>query len=171
MLETCATADEARRSLSDAPQYYETVPCHYIIADRGGDSFVWSHAARPGRPIRIDGSRDKPLAITNHIPDPVIAEGPPRMESIERLTRLCAAVDASGERPGLDAIRRSATTVAATLPPGAGQYRAASPTRTLWHAFYDLQDCSVEMDFYLGDEQNGTIRRSTPRRFTIRRNP
>jgi len=32
--------------------------------------------------------------------------------------------------------------------------------RTLWHSQYDLESCSVEYEFYLGDESDGSPRRS-----------
>lgn len=169
LLETCSTAEEARHALAEVPQFYLTVPCLYLIADRHGDAFVWSHAARPDRPVRIDGIPGKPLTITNHVPELVIADVPPRTESIERLAKLCAAVDTAGVRPDLASIRRAAECVAATQPPGAGQYRASKPARTLWHAFYDLEERSLEIDFYLGEGQDGSIRRSTPERFALER--
>jgi hypothetical protein len=53
LLETCSTAEEARHVLAEVPQFYITVPCLYLIADRRGDAFVWAHAARPDRPVRI----------------------------------------------------------------------------------------------------------------------
>jgi hypothetical protein len=167
VLETCSTAEEARHALARAPQFYVTVPCHYLISDRRGDAFVWAHAARPDRPIRIDGTAGQPLAITNHLPEHLLADVPPRTESVARLEKLCAAVEAAGPQPDSAAIRRAAESVAATLPPGAGQYRAVKPARTLWHAFYDLEERSVAIDFYLGEGPEGSIRRSPPQRFTL----
>jgi Acyl-coenzyme A:6-aminopenicillanic acid acyl-transferase len=167
VLESCTTAEEASKALDRLPQYYATVPCHYLIADRHGDAFVWSHASRPESPIRIDGSPARPLAITNHLPETVIAPGLPREESVARLRRLGDAISAAGERPDLAEIRRTAASVAATLPPGEGQYRTRRPARTLWHAFYDLEERSAAIDFYLGDDANGAIRRTKPLRFVI----
>jgi len=167
VLETCSTAEEARRALAGTPQFYVTVPCHYLIADRSGDAFVWSHAACPDRPIRIDGVSGEPLAITNHLPEHLLADVPPRTESVARLAKLCAAVQAAGAQPDLAAIRRAAESVAATLPPGTGQYKAVKPARTLWHAFYDLQERSLAIDFYLGEGPEGSIRRSPPQRFAL----
>jgi hypothetical protein len=167
LLETCTTADEARRVLAEAPQFYITVPCHYLIADRHGDAFVWAHAARPERPIRIDRTPGQPLAITNHLPGHLIADVPPRDESVARLAKLCAAVDAAGPRPDSTTMRHVAEGVAARQAAGHGQYIAQKPARTLWHAFYDLEDLAVSIDFYLADEPDGSIRRSTPRRFAL----
>jgi len=167
LLETCSTAEEARYALAGVPQFYLTVPCLYLIADRCGDAFVWAHAACPDRPVRIDGTPGQPLAITNHLPEYLIADVPPRSESIERLTMLCAAVAAAGARPDPASIRRVAECVAATQPPGVGQYRASKPARTLWHAFYDLEERGLEIDFYLGEGPEGSIRRSTPQRFVL----
>jgi hypothetical protein len=32
--------------------------------------------------------------------------------------------------------------------------------RTLWHGIYDAADRSLEISFYLGDDPEGTVRRS-----------
>jgi len=167
LLETCTTAEEARHVLAGVSQFYHTVPCLYLIADRRGDAFVWAHAANPDRPVRIDGTPGQPLSITNHLPEYLIADGPPRNESIARLTELCSAVAAAGTQPDPASIRRAAECVAATQPPGVGQYRAKKPARTLWHAFYDLEERGLEIDFYLGEGPEGSIRRSIPQRFVL----
>lgn len=167
LLDTCATAAEARRALDATPQFYVTVPCHYLVADRHGDAFVWSHAARPDRPIRIDGSPGEPLPITNHLPDHTIADIPPRTESVNRLGKLCSLIDSGGERLDDAAIRRAAEGVAATLPAGQGQYQSAALARTLWHAFYDLDARTLAIDFYLGEAPGGSIRRSGVHQFAL----
>ena len=47
LLETCATVDEARDAIDRASFYYCLVPCHYIIGDRNGDSFIFGVLVRP----------------------------------------------------------------------------------------------------------------------------
>jgi hypothetical protein len=44
LLETCETVDDALEELRVAKQYYEFVPCHYLVADRVGRAFVWDTA-------------------------------------------------------------------------------------------------------------------------------
>ena len=61
----------------------------------------------------------------------------------------------------LAGIRAASEAVAATLPAGEGQYRAASPARTLWHAYYDLTARSLTLDVYLGEDEAGIHRSET----------
>jgi penicillin V acylase-like amidase (Ntn superfamily) len=55
LLDTCATAEEAKEALLTAKQYYFLVPCHYIVADRAGRSFIYENST--GRNVQhvIDG--------------------------------------------------------------------------------------------------------------------
>ncbi|MDQ4089090.1 MAG: carcinine hydrolase/isopenicillin-N N-acyltransferase family protein, partial [Actinomycetota bacterium] len=41
VLETCASTAEAREALLAAKQHYMFLPCHFLVADATGDSFVW----------------------------------------------------------------------------------------------------------------------------------
>ncbi len=44
LLDTCATTDEAKVALLTIKQYYMFIPCHYIIADRAGNSFIYENS-------------------------------------------------------------------------------------------------------------------------------
>jgi hypothetical protein len=162
LLERAGTTAEARCLLDALPQYTMWVPCHFMVADASGDSFLWSNDVAP-TPVRLDGRSKRPLCATNHVPEHRFADIPERTESEDRLARLQHAVTrARGDNGRADrqGIVDASRAVAATQPPGAGQYQAVSPARTLWHAIYDLEDRSVAVDFYLGDEPDGAIRRS-----------
>ena len=52
--------------------------------------------------------------------------------------------------------------VAARAPAGEGQYASTSLARTLWHALYDLEARSMDIEFYLGEDAGGAIRMSAP---------
>lgn len=161
VLENAASAAEARRLLTTHPQYALTVPCHYLVADAQGDSFLWS-AQIAERPVCIDGAPNRPHCATNHIPGHAVDQAI-RAESVARLASLEAAVaEARGHdgRAERSAIIAANAAVAATHPPGVGQYRGLKPARTLWHALYDLDARSLSIDFYLGEGQGGEIRRS-----------
>ena len=80
---------------------------------------------------------------------------------MERLAKLADAVDRAGPRAEMADIRKAAESVAANRPAGEGQYASTSLARTLWHAFYDLETRTLEVDFYLGESPEG-IRRSPP---------
>jgi hypothetical protein len=64
LLDTCDSADQARQALLAVKQYYFMVPCHYIVADRAGDSFVYENST--GRNVQhvIDGG-GRPQIVTN----------------------------------------------------------------------------------------------------------
>jgi len=49
LLETCATAQEARQKLASTPQYTMWVSCHFIIGDVTGDHFLYGRGCR--RPL------------------------------------------------------------------------------------------------------------------------
>ena len=160
LLEQAATAAEARHLLERVPQYAQFVPCHYLVADETGDCFLWSQAAGS---VRIDADRERPFCATNHIDGHHIADIPEREESVSRLETLRAAVkQQAGRAVDERGVEEVAHSVAATHAAGEGQYVAASPARTLWHAYYDLSARSVRLDFYLGDSAAGEIRRSDP---------
>jgi len=161
LLETCKDAAEAREALRTLPQFYMTVPCHFIIADKAGNAFVWGHL--PNKEVlHIPGKPGKPTAITNHYPveHQDVIQSPIREESISRLDRLHCGLAKAGGRSSQEDIQQAAQSVAATWPAGEGQYLSDKPARTLWHAFYDQMDNSLRIDFYLRDDNDGEIQRS-----------
>ncbi len=46
LLDTCASAEEAKEALLLAKHYYFFTPCHFMVADRSGAAFVWEHSPR-----------------------------------------------------------------------------------------------------------------------------
>ena len=48
----CATVEEAKDALLAAKHYYFFTPCHFVVADRSGASFVWEHS--PRRNLEVD---------------------------------------------------------------------------------------------------------------------
>jgi len=168
LLDTCATAKEARAALLATRQYYSFVPCHYIVADRHGDSFVFEWSPVRNRAHVIDGG-GAPQISTNfmlHLHPP--AKGLPEESAPYGNFARYAAIAASigGREPlGLDDIRDSAARVAAREK--AGPDRPAG--RTLWHALYFPEARKVEIDFYLGEGgDDGRGRRSGYVEFALR---
>lgn len=174
LLDTCATAGQARRALLLAKHYYTFVPCHFVVADAGGDAFVWEHSPGRNREYAVrPSSRDVPLTCTNHL---LAARAPAPHRDGDVPTAFAADIaEASRQRlrtlqhraetdepVDQDTIRSQLADVAFTAP-DAG-------TRTLWTATYDLTARSVSMSFFLRDEC-GASRYSPLLRFTpIRRN-
>lgn len=162
LLDNAASAAEARELLTRTPQYTMWVPCHYMIADSSGDAFVYSRDVSPSAPVIRPGDSKRPLCATNHIPGHVVADVPEIENSMQRLAHLEATVESLMTDRGVAAsdMLALAHSVAATAPAGEGQYASTSPSRTLWHAVYDLEARSLDIDFFLGDEPSGGTRRS-----------
>lgn len=169
LLDTCATARQAQRALLLAKHYYTFVPCHFLVADAGGDAFVWEHsAARNREHIIRPASADRPLTCTNHLlsarrgaPHPLGDGATTTASDIagasrQRLATLQHRAD-TDEPVDQDAVRGQLADVAFTAP-DAG-------TRTLWTATYDLTARAVSISFFLRDEY-GVSRYSPLLRFT-----
>ena len=98
LFEQCTSVAEAIRTFRNPPKYTSFLPCHYIIADRHGDSAVleWdgetSHVAR--------SQQSEPLICTNHpLAMPQAADdtldGPGIMGSSDRFQLLKARLQRS----------------------------------------------------------------------------
>ncbi len=163
VLDTSATADEAKDALRLAKHYYQTIPCHYLVADRSGESFVWEHSRHRNREVVVTPHEDGGgrLVCTNHLlhrwPDATglsdddTAEGT-AVRTYGRWRHLSGSM---AEHPVVrrDDVRDHLGAVRFTAP--------AAGTRTIWHAVYDLDDRTAEISFYRGDEA-GTSTYSDP---------
>ena len=143
VLETCASTAEARDALLEAKQHYMFLPCHFLVADAGGDSFVWERTANAEHIVE---GRGEVQVVTNHLlhgrpslEDLPAGEGP--SATYERARRLTAAV--AGGTLTRDELKAAHSCVHREDP--------ASPARTLWHGLYDAVDRSLEISFYLGE--------------------
>jgi len=165
VLDQCSTASEARRLLEEAGGYVSMIPCHYLIADRSGDAFIFERNLN-GDPVVIE-IREDPKVLTNHplhrFPDRTAFPQPHGVAetgttSFDRHIRLEDAVLGVEGPHTVDAIRGccSAVTVGAVLsrlPEGPRQALSSSPgmARTLWHVLYDAATTSMEIRFYVGE--------------------
>jgi len=161
LLETCRDVEEAKQALLMAKQYYIFVPCHFLVADRSGRSFVWEYSRGHNREHIVEPEAPGPLVCTNHLlhrwPDPArLPEDPrsagtaaftyDRWRALETQSAATAMVDADDVRAHLDTVRF-------TLPsPG---------VRTLWQAIYDLDQASLELSFFTGDRRGVTTTQTT----------
>jgi hypothetical protein len=163
VLDTCATAEEARRALLRAKQYDLGAPLHYLIADAAGDAFVWERG--PGGVEHVIDAGDGPMCVTNHPlhrhPDP--ADLPPdtdaTMRTYERAAALAkrtrgATMSAADLRDAVDSVGFDA---AAAGP---------MPLRTLWRTVLDVTERTMSARFYLGDDAAGRPRYSGDTVFT-----
>ncbi|WP_232668037.1 C45 family peptidase [Pseudonocardia sp. TRM90224] len=146
LLDTCATAEEARAALYDTKQHDHGVQLHYLVADASGDAFVWERAS--GGQEYVTSSDRGALCVTNH---PLFRHGTsdlPQDDAESMLTygryrALAAQAEetVSGEslRAVLDGVRFDAATA------------EGYPVRTLWRSVFDVGARSMSTEFYLAD--------------------
>jgi hypothetical protein len=154
LLDTCATAEEAKEALLTTKQYYSFVPVHYLVADRHGKAFVWEYSHRRNREYIIENP-GKPLITTNFSLHRYLeGKDPPSAKRVEKVCpRYCALAERIAAAPGkvtLDFIKENQKVVDATGPGAVTGIRPAN--RTLWHALYVPERRSVQISFYLRDE-------------------
>jgi hypothetical protein len=151
LLDRCATVPEAIRALRDMPYYYTFIPCHYIVGDRRGRSFVWEHGVPDNRPhvVRGDG---RPQIVTNHLlsefSDPEKRIEPFAGGSFNRYCRMRDQLAKHHGPLGKEEMKRINQSVQARWQGQSGQRILG---RTLWHSLYDLQSRTLEVSFYLGE--------------------
>jgi len=173
LLDTCATADEAKRKLLMTKTYAFMIPCHFLIADRDGNSFVWEWSFRQGTEHIVEGGGDVQI-VTNHL----LHEAAPAKVSVEadpgwtrtRLARLTESVGSVGDSITSGDMRDAQSGVRFTKAFAqeiTGDPDADTVGRTIWHAVYDIDARSIDVSFYLGDNQDGTDRRSEYQCFTL----
>lgn len=184
LLDTCATAEEAKEALLTVKQYYFLVPCHYIVADRAGHSFIYENST--GRNVQhvIDGV-GKPQVVTNF---QVCKHPQGDAKSAEALTiennafwrhatlsQRIAEHHAPFTTEDLKANNAcvNVQTLLAEMSSGQAAKNLAAnvQARTLWHSLYDQHAKTVEFSFYLGDvvhaDGTRTERRSDYLKFTL----
>jgi hypothetical protein len=161
LLDTCATVDEAKSALMSVKQYYSFLPCHYIIGDRGGHSFVWEYSSAHNREYVTDGG-GRPQAVTNHLLCKygnleAMPKEPNPAGTFNRLRRLYEEIERAGGKHSLETIKKTNASVAVD-PQSSPARPGRGAARTLWHAVYDCQDVSLQVDFYLGEDPTAPTR-------------
>lgn len=151
LLDRCATARQARRLLRTAPYHYSFNPCHYMICDASGDSFVWEITPDLKTRYQIDG-HGKPQVVTNHLLGRYGTENLPQGNTFDRYRRLTREIAARKAKVTPQEVRTINQCVA--VPKEA---RAAA---TLWHSIYDLAERKVKISFFLGRDSQGEERRT-----------
>jgi hypothetical protein len=152
LLDTCATAAEAKEALLQTKQYYAFVPVHYLIADRFGNAFIWEFSHAHNKEYIVENP-DRPLVTTNFSLHRYLAKNrPPSAQQAKKVCpRYCTLLEQLAAEPGkmsVDAIKKVHRQVDA-VQPKAG---ARSPNRTFWHALYYPEERRVQIRYYLRDE-------------------
>lgn len=157
LLDTCATVEEAKHALLAAKHYYFFTPCHFVVADATGASFVWEHSPRRNHEVIVDNVDAGRLVCTNHLlhrwadPSQLPVEdgslGTAAM-TYHRWRTLTAATAAAGV-VDRDEIRDQFAQVRFVAP--------VEGARTFWHAQYDVTDASMDVSFYLHDREGRSV--------------
>ncbi len=175
LLDTCASVEDAERLLRQIDLYYSSIPCHYLVADRFGRSFVWENDVSMDKGHAIWGEPDEALVATNFMlhlhanGDSLLAEPHPA-GSFNRYRRVREQIARSEGKLDDAEIRAVASCVAASHPAPPEPW---APGRTLWHAVYIPSERSMSVDFYLGEETDATtgaprVRRSGYKEFALK---
>jgi hypothetical protein len=176
LLDTCATAEDARTALLAVKQYYRFMPNHYLVADRAGHSFVYENSTGRNAQHVLEG-HGQPQVVTNHQLHRHYAGedapvGPLTWENHSRW-RWCALRDRLAARQGhvsaedvkkdlacvnvFDLVERTREASGPASAPGGIE------ARTVWRCLYDQHAGTVEFSFYLGDVVGADGRRTERR--------
>lgn len=165
LLDTCATAAEAREALLTIKQHYRFMPCHYIVADRTGQSFIYENSTGRNVQYVIDGD-GQPQVVTNFqlAKHPTLETMPNGTLTLENnafwryrvLTDQLARHQGGFTQEEMKAnnacvnIRQLIDVLSAD--PLQRDVTAGATSRTVWHSLYDQQAGTVELSFYLGED-------------------
>ena len=151
LLDNCKDVEEAKEAMLYHKHYYSFVPCHYLVADQEGNSFVFEFSALRNGTSIIEG--DGPQCITNHLlskyksTDELPEES--ELSTYERYKTLTRATQGK-DKFSLEEIISINSSVA--VEPTASGSETYAPGRTLWHSVYDVDERSLRVKFYLGEK-------------------
>ena len=150
LLDNCQDVREAKDAMLGLKHYYSFIPCHYIIADKHGHSFVFEFSSLRNSTHIIDG--EGPQCVTNHLLSNYqsIEEfpGKTQLDSYDRYMKLYASIS-SKKNFNIEEIKSINSSVAnLNMDFDHPDY---APHRTLWHSLYDIEKRSVRVKFYLRD--------------------
>ena len=151
LLDNCKNVEEDKEALLSLKHYYSFIPCHYIVGDRSGKSFIFEFSPTRNRSYVIDG--DGPQCVTNHLVfhHQKIEEFPETglNWSMRRYKMLEESIRAK-KKFTTEEIAANNKSVA--IPPNAPGNPQAAPGRTLWYAQYDLENLTLTVKFYVGEK-------------------
>jgi len=157
ILESCASVEDAKATFLKTKLAFMQ-PTHFIFADASGAATV-AERSKYGD-IHFTDLADGPLCVTNHLlfsheatPSDLLVESMTRLATLEAATR-------AGKFTQQD-IRANNEAVACVQP------LAEAPTRTIWTSVWSTRRCSLEIDFYLGETEDGRVRRSEILEFAL----
>jgi len=151
LLDNCKSVEEAKEAMLTMKHFYSFIPCHYIIADRSGKSFIFEFSPNRNRSYIIDGKG--PQCITNHLvfhhPDVGDVADKDPGNSLRRYKTLG---DATAEKKKYTLEEMEAINNRVAVAAQASRHEEYAPGRTLWYAQYDCDDRTLTVRFYLGEK-------------------
>ena len=151
LLDNCKNVEEAKEALLSLKHYYSFIPCHYIVGDKSGKSFIFEFSPTRNRSYIIDA--DGPQCVTNHLvfhhqkieefPETGLNWSMSRYKKLEESIRT----EKKFTIEEIAAINKSVA-----VPPNAPNNPQAAPGRTLWYAQYDLENLTLTVKFYVGEK-------------------
>jgi uncharacterized protein (TIGR02145 family) len=147
LLDNCANVQEAKEAMLTLKHFYAFIPCHYLVADRNGQSFIFEFSSQRNQSHITDGCG--PQIMTNH---PVFsyanAADLPKGWSYDRFRILRDAL-AEKNRYNASDLVAALSKVQPVSPVSENSLYA--PLRTLWNAIYDSEELTLTIKFYLGE--------------------
>jgi len=151
LLDNCKNVEEAKEALLSLKHYYCLIPCHYIVGDKTGKSFIYEFSPNRNRSYIIDG--EGPQCITNHLVFHHEKTGEKYKNnlssSFRRYNKLEESIRAK-EKFTPEEI--AAINAEVAVPPVAPRNPAFAPVRTLWYAQYNIELRALTIKFYLGEK-------------------
>ncbi len=151
LLDTCRNVEEAKEALLSSKHYYSFIPCHYIVGDQSGRSFIFEFSPNRNRSYIIDG--DGPQCITNHLVfHHKSLEDLPKENLGASFSRFKTLQETVGAEKKFSLEEIAAINARVAVPPYIPGNKEYAPGRTLWYAQYDTDDQSLSVKFYLGEK-------------------
>ncbi len=150
LLDNCKNVEEAKEALLSLKHYYSFIPCHYIVGDRSGKSFIFEFSPTRNRSYVIDG--DGPQCVTNHL-----VFHHQKIEEFQEtglnwsMRRYKMLEESIRAKKKFTIEEITAINESVAIPPNAPGNPQAAPGRTLWYAQYDLENLTLTVKFYLGE--------------------
>jgi hypothetical protein len=162
LLDTCATVTEAKKTLKENSHYFSFIPCHYLIADNKGDSFIFEIDHQTQEIFFIDGEA-KPQVMTNHPVQmfPSIEHFPEKSSfleagtsSFQRYHQLIEQLESDLPPYSFETIKSLCGAVAVSelvksIPSDVRMQILSQPglSMTLWHCIYNCSKRNLQVKF------------------------
>ncbi len=147
LLDHCKDVNEAKDALLYLKHYFFSIPCHYIIADRYGNSFLFEFSHGRNKTFITDGNG--PQCITNHlVAQYKNIDSLPKGPSYDLYKILFQEI---GKQKvfSMNDIKRISSHMSAFLL--SFKMPGFAPNRTMWHTIYNTEKRSLQVKFYLGE--------------------